>query len=147
MALIKISSDGAEFEIADDVARDDQHLREALAPFYAELANAEINRSEEDGRLIVTVTKRAGTKGAGISDVLLALAAAPEEINPALVLQRRLMRIEEQGKLDLGKILRLQREIRRAVDEGMKQIEEHRASLKLLREGMPVAGRSIPPGF
>ncbi|MCI0392143.1 MAG: hypothetical protein MOB07_25715 [Acidobacteria bacterium] len=147
MALIKISSDGAEFEIADDVARDDRHLREALAPFYPELANAEINRSEEDGKLIVMVTKRAGTKGAGISDVLLALVAAPEEINPALVLQRKLMRIEEQGKLDLRKILRLQPEIRRAVDEGMKQIKEHSASLKLLREGTPVAGRSIPSGF
>lgn len=147
MALIKISSDGAEFEIADDVARDDRHLREALTPFYAELANAEINRSEEDGKLIVTVTKRAGTKGAGVSDVLHALSAAPEEINPALALQRQLMRLEEQGKLDLRKILRLQPDIRRAVDEGMKQIKEHNASLKLLREGTPVAGRSIPPGF
>jgi hypothetical protein len=92
MALIKISADGAEFEITDDVARDDRHLSEALAPFYPELANAEINRSEEDGKLIVTVTKRAGTKGAGVSDVIIALRAAPEEINPALVLQRRLIR-------------------------------------------------------
>jgi hypothetical protein len=147
MALIKISADGAEFEIADDVARDDRHLREALVPFYPELANAEINRSEEDGKLIVTVTKRAGTKGAGVSDVIIALRAAPEEINPALVLQRRLMRIEDRGKLDLRKILRLQPEIRRAVEEGMGQIKEQGASLKQLREGKPVAGKSIPPGF
>lgn len=147
MALIKISTDGVEFEIADDVARDDRHLREALAPFYPELANAEINRSEEDGKLIVTVTKRAGTKGAGASDVLVALHAAPEEINPAVVLQRRLTRIEEQGRLDLRKILRLQPEIRRAVEEGERQIKEYSASLKLLREGKPVAGKSTPPGF
>lgn len=147
MAIIKISADGAEFEITDDAARDDRHLREALAPFYPELMNAEINRLEEDGELIVTVTKRAGTKGAGVSGVLVALHAAPEEINPALVLRHRLMRLEERGKLDLRKILQLQPQIRRAVEEGTKQIKEQGASLKLLREGKPVAGRSIPPGF
>lgn len=147
MAVVKISTDGTEFEIPDDIASDDQHLLEALVPFYAELANAEISRLEESGKLTVTLTKRAGTKGAGISDVLLALVAAPEEINPALIMQHKLMRIEEQGQLGLRRILRLQPEIRRAIDEGMKQIREQSASLKLLKEGKPVAGSSIPPGF
>jgi len=54
MALIKISTDGTEFEVKDDIARDDQRLREALTPFYPEMANAEITRSEQDGKLIVT---------------------------------------------------------------------------------------------
>jgi hypothetical protein len=43
--------------------------------------------------------------------------------------------------------MRLQPEIRRAMNDGQKQIEEVKASFKLLGEGMPVAARSIPVGF
>ena len=38
-------------------------------------------------------------------------------------------------------------EIRRAMNDGQKQIEEVRVSLKLLGEGKSVAARSIPVGF
>jgi hypothetical protein len=147
MALVKITTDGREFELADDVAGNNEKLREALAPFYPELANADIDRELVDGRWIVKVTKRAGTKGAGNSAVILALSAGPEEINPALVLQHRIMQIEAQGKLSLGKILRLQPEIRRAVETGAAQVKELNESLRLLRTGKPVAGRLIPLGF
>jgi hypothetical protein len=147
MALIKITTDGSEFEVADEIARDDQRLREALTPFYPELANAEITRSEQEGKLIVTMVKRAGTKGSGFADVLAVLRDSPEEFNPALVLQHKMSQMEKEGKLDLRKILRMQPEIRFAVNEGMKQIEAQRETLKLLREGKPVAGKSISVGF
>ncbi len=147
MALIKITTDGSEFEVADEIARNDQKLQEALTPFYPELANAEITRSEQEGRLIVTMVKRAGTKGNGFTDVLAVLRDSPEEFNPALVLQHKMIQMQKEGKLDLRKILRMQPEIRFAVNEGMKQIEAQRETLKLLREGKPVAGKSIPVGF
>jgi hypothetical protein len=115
MALIKISTDGTEFELKDDIARDDQRLREALTPFYPEMANAEITRSEQDGKLIVTMAKRAGTKGFSRTDVLTVLRTATE--------------------------------IRRATNDGQKQIEEVKASLKLLEVAKSVAARSIPVGF
>ncbi len=147
MALIKISTDGVEFEVKDDIARDDQRLREALTPFYPEMANAEITRSEQDGRLIVTMAKRAGTKGFSRSDVLTVLRNAVETVNPAVLMQDELRRMEERGELDVRKLMRLQPEIRRAMNDGQRQIEEVKASLKLLGEGRSVAAKSIPVGF
>jgi hypothetical protein len=147
MALIKISTDGTEFEVKDDIARDDQRLREALTPFYPEMANAEITRSEQDGRLIVTMAKRAGTKGFSRSHVLTVLQNAMETVNPAVLMQDRLRRMEERGELDVRKLMRMQPEIRRAMNDGQKQIEEMKASLKLLGDAQPVAAKSIPVGF
>ena len=147
MALIKISTDGVEFDVKDDIARDDQRLREALTPFYPEMANAEITRSEQDGKLIVTMAKRAGTKGFSRLDVLTVLRNAMETVNPAVLMQDKLQQLEEGGELDVRKLMRLQPEIRRAMNDGQKQIEEVKASLKLLGDAQPVAARSIPVGF
>jgi hypothetical protein len=147
LATIRISSDGVEFSFPDEIAADDDLVRQSLAPFYAELANADITRSEENGQMIVIVTKRAGTKGNNTSDVISALRAAPEEINPALVLQDKLTQDRERGKLTLRTLLRLQPTIRQAVDQGARQIEENSAALKLLIEARPVPGRSTPTGF
>lgn len=147
MALIKISTDGVEFEVKDDLARDDQQLREALTPFYPEMANAEITRSEQDGSLVVTMAKRAGTKGSSRSEVLTGLRNTTETINPAVLLQDKLRRMEERGELDVRKLMRLQPEIRWAMNDAQKQMEEVKASLKLLGEAKPVAAKSIPLGF
>ncbi|MGE0127570.1 MAG: hypothetical protein AB7U82_05785 [Blastocatellales bacterium] len=147
MALIKISTDGTEFELKDDIARDDQRLREALTPFYPEMANAEITRSEQDGRLVVTMAKRAGTKGFSRADVLTVLRNAAEMVNPAVLMQDKLRRMEERGELDVQKLMRLQPGIRRAMNDGQKQIKEVKASLKLLADAKPVAARSVPGGF
>jgi hypothetical protein len=146
MALIRISTDGREFEVGDEIACDDQRLREALTPFYPEMANAEITRTEKDGKLIVEMSKRAGTKGC-YADVLAALCSAPEQINPALVMQHKLQQLEKQGRLDLQTILRLQPQIRRAVSDGNEQIEQQKKSLDLLRAGVPAPAKAIPSGF
>jgi hypothetical protein len=122
-------------------------LREALTPFYPEMANAEITRLEQDGKLIVTMAKRAGTKGFSRSDVLTVLRNATGTVNPAVLMQDKLRQMEERGELDVRKLIRLQPEIRRAMNDGQKQIEEVKASLKLLGEGRSVAARSIPVGF
>jgi hypothetical protein len=105
MALVKITTDGSEFQLSDEIAGNNEKLREALSPFYPELANAEIERELVDGTWIVKVTKRAGTKGSGSSPVLRVLMAAREEINPALVWQEKLKQIEEKGGTLPGKAL------------------------------------------
>jgi hypothetical protein len=147
MALVKITTEGSEFQLSDEIAGNNEKLREALSPFYPELANAEIERELVDGTWIVKVTKRAGTKGSGSSPVLRVLMAAREEINPALVWQEKLKQIEEKGGLRLEKLLRLQPQIQQAVDEGTAQIKEVNSSLSLIKRGKPVAGRTVPPGF
>jgi len=144
LAVIKISSDGVDdILVPDEVVATDELVRQALAPYYAELANADVTRSEENGQIIVTVTKRAGTKGNDTSGVISALRAAPEQMNAALVLHHELTGAKERGELTLQKLLRLQQKIRDAVDEGTRQINEVEASKKLLKEGLPVPGRSI----
>jgi nitrate reductase NapAB chaperone NapD len=146
MALVKISTDGKEFEVKDDIARDDRRLREALTPFYPEMANAEITRTENDGKLVVEMAKRAGTKGC-CADVLTALKNAPEQINPALEMQHKLKQLEKQDKLDLRTILRLQPQIRRAASDGAEQLEQHKKALALLCDVMPMPARTVPGGF
>lgn len=93
------------------------------------------------------MAKRAGTKGFSRADVLTVLRNATEAVNPAVLMQDRLRRMEERGELNVRELMRLQPEIRRAINDGQKQIEEVKASLKLLGEGRSVAAGSIPVGF
>lgn len=147
MALIKISTDGTAFEVRDELARNDEELREALKAFYPEMANAEITRSEKNGKLIVEMVKRAGTKGSSAQQVLAVLGSLPEHLNPALVMQHRLMRLEAEHQLDLQTLLRLQPQIRRAVSNGNEEIRQQQKSLELLKAGIPQAAKTIPRGF
>src|SRR6266542_1630130 len=149
MALIRITSDGVEFEIPDEIAEVDRLIREALAPYYADMANADIKRTDKNGRTVTEVTKRAGTKGAkgNIFEVIDALLAAPEEINPALVVHFELMEAEKKGKLSLRRYLGSQGDIRRAAAEGKEQLEANKNSLDLLRGAIPVPAETTPAGF
>lgn len=79
--------EGQEFLLSNDIANDDAKLRNALQPVFQEAATAEIHRTTEDGRSVVFLTRKAGTKGAGARTqerVLEALATAPESMNPAI---------------------------------------------------------------
>ncbi len=62
--------DGQEFSIDKTVAESDSLLRSALAGVYPSLATAAFSRTTEDGRLIVSATKTAGTKGSRDLDYL-----------------------------------------------------------------------------
>jgi hypothetical protein len=69
MAIIKI--DGQNIPMEDEVAKDDSRVKMALAQFYPDAANARITRTTENGQMVVSIVKQAGTKGA------LAPASAP----------------------------------------------------------------------
>ncbi len=98
MAQIILSGDGISITIDDEIARSDDLLKRALAPHYPDLANAQITREEKDGRLKVTLSKRAGPKGnsagsegsmspdAGKGSVIQLLDSAPECLNPVFSL-------------------------------------------------------------
>ena len=61
-ATIKI--EGQEFELETVLALDDKMLKTILQPHYSSVENASINRETKDGKLIVTIVKRAQHKGA-----------------------------------------------------------------------------------
>ena len=63
MANIKLP-DGQQLDIPDDIASDDEMLKNALAPYVPDIRNAKLNRSTSSaGLMTVNVVKQAGTKG------------------------------------------------------------------------------------
>ncbi|HQU82383.1 MAG TPA: hypothetical protein PKY59_04620 [Pyrinomonadaceae bacterium] len=61
MAVIKI--EGQEVELEAVLAQDDKLLKSILQPHYSSIENAAITREVKDGRLTVTIVKRAQHKG------------------------------------------------------------------------------------
>jgi hypothetical protein len=61
MAVIKI--EGQEFELETALAQDDKLLKTVLQPHFSSIENANITRETKDGRLTVTIVKRAQHKG------------------------------------------------------------------------------------
>ena len=60
-ATIKI--EGQEFELDAALAQDDKTLTVVLQPHFASIENANITRDIKDGRLTVTIVKKAQHKG------------------------------------------------------------------------------------
>ena len=144
MATVILLHDGQTFPLDDEIARDNATLRQALAPFYSDLANAEITRETVNEQMIVKVSRRAGPKGIG---VLAALKSAPEAINPAVAMQYRLMALEQRGQLSLEQLLLMQNEIAQAAAAGELHLTEVNQTLKALRACRARSGRTLPHGF
>src|SRR3954451_22663590 len=99
--MATISLNGQTFELDDSIAGDDARLKDALAPYAPDIHTAQITRTQNGDKLLVTITKRAGTKGAALTP-LTALQDAPEWINPALTLAWELKHHETTQPLDLA---------------------------------------------
>ena len=64
MATVKLAGDGQEMQLEESVAASDEQLKRILVLFYPDLSNADIRReTDKEGRMVVTVVKRAGSKG------------------------------------------------------------------------------------
>lgn len=61
-ATIKI--EGQEFELEAALAQDDKMLKTVLQPLYSSIENANITREVKNGKLSVSIVKRAQHKGA-----------------------------------------------------------------------------------
>ncbi len=61
MARVKI--EGQEFELEANLAKDDKILKTVLQPHFASVENANITRNIKDGRLLITIVKKAQYKG------------------------------------------------------------------------------------
>ena len=61
MAAVKI--EGQEFELEASLALDDKTLKMVLQPHFASVENANITREIQDGKLTVTIVKKAQAKG------------------------------------------------------------------------------------
>ena len=63
MAVVKI--EGQEFELEASLAQDDKTIKMVLQPHFSSVENANITREVKDGKLTVTIVKKAQHKGNG----------------------------------------------------------------------------------
>ena len=145
MAQIKI--EGQTIDLEDEIAESDDLLRAALQASWPDAKTATFTRSdkrkEKGGKLVVTVTKKAGTKGALIE----ALFAAPETINPAIEMSRRISRLQHAGEIGPTLIAKLMPEISAAVALGARDLSAGAAALRDLSKAPSVASEELPLGF
>ncbi|MBI3913763.1 MAG: hypothetical protein HY327_06205 [Chloroflexi bacterium] len=142
--MITIQIDGQNFPLPDEIAAKDELLKAALAPFVPWIANAQIDRKEENGSVVVSVVKRADWKGNGRA-VVAALVASPAEMNPAVALWMQM-----QAKLDTSDpatILALEPTITAAIEAGDQDIASVHQALTRLVECAPTSAQRIPQGF
>ncbi len=148
--MITIQIDGQNFPLPDEIAAKDELLKAALAPFVPWIANAQIDRKEENGAAVVNVIKRADWKG-NAGAVASALIAAREEMNPAVVLWLQLQDqcdFNDRGRLgDPGVVLALEPTINKAITAGENDIAAVNQSLTRLVECAPAPANRIPLGF
>ncbi|MGA9998084.1 MAG: hypothetical protein WBP93_21905 [Pyrinomonadaceae bacterium] len=160
--------DNQEIPLDAETAASDHEIRQALKWCYPEISNATINRRTEGEREIITVIKRAGTKGAAdcrgtaarecrgkasavasrtLGNVLAALVAAPEEINRAVLVACELQTKIATGDLTLGELTLKRAEMQEALDAG--EAEETRIEQARTRLLSAPAQSSclVPTGF
>ena len=142
--MITIEIDGQSFQLPEDIAARDELLKAALAPFVPWIANAQIERKEQDGAMVVNIVKRADWKG-NTSAVVDALIASPDEMNPAVALW---LQIQDQSDLnDPGVVLALEPTINQAIEHGEKDLAAVHQSVTRLVECAPTSATRSPLGF
>lgn len=158
--------DNQEIPLDAETAASDHEIRQALRWCYPEIANATINRRTEGEREIITVIKRAGTKGSvaseintgdeisyaaitrrALEEVCAELRRAPEEVNPAVQLAHELQTRIATGDLTLGELTLMREEMQLAIELGEteeRRVEQARARLV---SALAQASYFVPIGF
>lgn len=148
MPTIKIEGqtiDGDKVGITDEIANDDELLKAALVSSWPDVRTATFTRTGgKDGRpLVVTVAKKAGTKG-GLIDRLF---SAPDGENPAVPMSERITALARSGALTPEQVEKLLPEIAAAADLGARDLDAARASMDGLFDAGAVSAREVPLGF
>ena len=143
--MAEINIEGQKIVMDDEIARDDELLRAALAPSWPDAKTATFTRTGgTDGKpLVVRVSKKAGTKGALIER----LFDAPDEENPAIVMSRRIAELHSSGQLNQAQIETLMPEIAAAADQGERDIDATGVVVRSLRRALVISGNDVPLGF
>jgi hypothetical protein len=141
--MITIAIEGTQFPLPDEIAAQDDLLKAALAPFVPWIVNAQIERTEKDGTMVVNVVKRADWKGN--TAVIDALIASPDEMNPAVALWQQLQQRTDLN--DPGIVLAFEPTIHQAIEQGEQDIAAVHQSLARLVECAPAPATRIPLGF
>ncbi len=119
--MVTLKIEQQELELDDEIAANDELLRQGLAPFYPFINNALIERkTDKDGQLVIEVVKRAGTKGA-TSTSLSVLMDTPEAVNPAITLAWQLKQREAIGQIETVHLVQMYEQIDDAISKGREE--------------------------
>ena len=147
-ATIKI--EGQEFELEVVLAQDDKMLKTVLQPHFASIENANITREIKDGKLTVSIVKRAQHKGFETRNAesetnapFEVLCNEPEEINPAIILAEELMRRDVLASFDFDNFERVEATLAYSRAE-IGRIQQH---FDALAKTPSAASASVPVGF
>jgi hypothetical protein len=144
--MATINLNGQTFELDDEIAGDDQRLKDALAPYAPDIQHAQINRTTNGAKMVVNISKRTGTKGSGAAPLEL-LVAAPAWINPALSLAWQLKHQETQMPLSLLDWIEHYLVIEVARQEGGADVRAVTTTLERLHQSRPVPAPLRLPGL
>lgn len=145
-STIPVRYDGRDIPMDAAIACDDDLLKQALMPHLgAEIANATISREGEGRQMVVTLTKRAGPKGAVAG--FAGLIAATEQINPVFGVAWMLRWNDARGTLDFLSLSELQTVIDTTIAQGDAEERHTRRSLSQLHHAPASATHAIVIGF
>lgn len=140
----QVSIEGQTIKIPPEIAENDDQVRQALAPFFPDAANALITRSTEGETTTINVVKKAGSKGA--ADPLGELQATAGGVNPAVALYQRLNGMAP-AEMTAEAMLQLDDEVQAAISAGQEQADLVVACVQRLRGARPACASGLPVGF
>lgn len=142
---ILVDVDGQIIPLPANLCQDRETLKKVLAPWYPEIANAEISDIVvTGGTKKITVTKKAGPKG--VSPFGEALIAAPERKNPALAVYEEI-RDQDLASLSAEEMLAMNTRIGTAIEDGEKQAGQIDWARKRLIRSAPRPAPQVILGF
>lgn len=114
---MKVVVEGNALDMSEEDCKTDKSIIDALLPFYPAVGNATIKRAGKGADTIITVTKKAKTKGS-LAHVIEALDTAPESINPVLAMSTADPKLITTKALDnaILKTLEDEKELTRILD-------------------------------
>ena len=144
-----VTIEGQKIPLPDEIGSDDVKVRQALAPYFPDAANALITRTEKAGEVTINVIKKAGTKGVpstkGLQAGLQTLQDGPGGKNPAVALYEAIK--SRQEPLSPAELLELDGRIEQAVAEGERQRKAEQHAARRLIEARPQPAPEVVQGF
>lgn len=142
MAIYNIVCEGQTISVPEEIGKFDDKVKQALAPFYPEVANALITRAEKDGVVTVSVVKKAGSKGTGAQSLIDCQGGK----NPAIALYEEIQDLRGQhvGPYEL---ITLDARLADAIEEGQEQANQVAYAAKRLTAARATPASVLVVGF
>lgn len=139
-----VTIEGQKIPLPDEIGSSDDKVRQALAPYFPDAANALITRSEKEGEVTINVVKKAGTKGL-LEGLDMLTDCAPNRKNPAVALHDELKSASQE--LSAEQLLVLDKRIEDAIKDGERQRDALVHAIRRLIEARPQPAPAVVRGF